>query len=89
MFNTLHPSLEEMPMAFEGHVQLPVICDHCYHALHKERGIGSCPKSYIAIAKSSYSYTVTDWQGFSTRSCHCCASREYESRFSVELRRRR
>lgn len=89
MMHTHHPSLEEMPIGYDGQVQLPVICDRCYHAIHKERGAASCPKSYAAMAESAYTYTVEDWQGRSTRTCHCCGSRAYESRFSVSVQRKR
>lgn len=88
MFNTLHPSLEEMPMAFEGHVQLPVICNYCYHALRPERHAGSRPKSYIALATGPYHYTVIDWNGCNTRTCHCCNDRAFGERHSVEVHRK-
>jgi hypothetical protein len=87
MMNTSY-SLEEMPVAFDGMVQLPVICDACYHALNPERGARSHPKSYAALATSKYRYQVQDWKGLGTTPCRCCGSSLYSSRFSVEVHRR-
>lgn len=88
MMYAQNPSLEEMPADFAGHAQLPVICDRCHYALHRERGGWGDPRSYAAMATSAYHYHVVDWRGLSTTSCHCCNARHYGERHAVRLVRR-
>mgnify|MGYP006913919818 CR=1 FL=1 len=88
MFNSLTPSLEDMPTGFDGRMQYPVICEACYQAMHHERGARSCPKSYAALAKSPVTYTVIDWRGIDTTVCRCCNSTSRSGRHAVEMRRK-
>ncbi len=77
-------SLEEMPVGYDGAVQLPVICGACYQAMHPERYARSTPRSYAALADSPYRFVVLDWKGLDTTTCRCCASQQRGERWAVE-----
>lgn len=81
-------SLEEMPVGSDGAVQLPVICEACYQAIHHERHARSAPSSYAALATSPYRFTVVDWMGLGITTCRACWSTTRSSRYSVEVHRR-
>jgi hypothetical protein len=81
-------SLEEMPVGFDGLVQLPVICEACFNAAHPEQRGRTCRTSHAALSRSNYHYQVVDWKGLGNTSCHCCGSSRYSGRFEVELIRR-
>ena len=81
-------SLEEMPIGYDGAVQLPVICGACYQAMHPERYARSTPQSHAAVATSRYHFTVLDWKGLDTTTCRCCQSRQRGERWTVETVRK-
>lgn len=81
-------SLEEMPVGYDGMVQLPVICEACYQAIHHERHARSAPRSYAALATSPYRFTVVDWMGLGITTCRACGTNDRASRYSVEVHRR-
>jgi hypothetical protein len=81
-------SLEEMPVGFDGFVQLPTICEDCYNALHPEQRGRTCQRSHAALAISNYHYQMVDWKGLGIDTCRCCGSNSYSGRFSVEVFRK-